>query len=72
MLVEWQPLYNRRNYTRKSETALSNLIKIANESVHGTHLGMFSKMDFRVQINEKYRQLKNENKSEIFSASVDT
>ena len=54
--------------TRKSQIAPPNVIEIANESVYGTHLRMLSKMDLRVQMDAKSALLKNESKSELFSA----
>ena len=56
------------NCTRKSQIAPPNVIEIANESVYGTHSRMLSKLDFRVQMDAKSTQLKNESKSELFSA----
>ena len=48
-----------------------NVIEIAYERVYGTQLRMLSKMDLRVQMYAKSGQLKNESKSEIFSAPGD-
>ena len=47
------------------------MIEIANESEYRTHLRMLSKMDLRMKINAKSSQLKNESKSELFSAPGD-
>ena len=45
---------------------------IANEREYGTQLRMLSKMDLRVQMDAKSGQLKNESKSEVFSAPDDS
>ena len=52
------------NYTTKSLIALrKDETEIANESVYGTHLRMFFKMDLRVQMDAKSGQLKIESMS---------
>ena len=47
------------------------MIEIANERINRTHLRIHSKMDLKVQMDAKSGQLKNENKSEVFSAPDD-
>ena len=45
-----------------------DVTEIANESVYGTHSRMLLKIDLTVQMNAKFGPLKNESKSELFSA----
>ena len=60
------------NYTTKSQIAPpKDLIKITNESLYETHLGMLLKMELKVQMNAKFGKLKNESNGEIFSALGD-
>ena len=58
-------------YTRKTQIAPPIVTEIANDRVYGTHLRMSSKMLLRVQMNVKFGQLKNEDKTKIFSAPGD-
>ena len=50
---------------------LRDAIKITNEIVYGTHSKMLLKMELRVQMNAKSRQLKNESKIDLFSEPGD-
>ena len=48
-----------------------DVTEIANKRVYGTHLRMLLKRDIRVQMDVKFGKLKNESKSELFSAPGD-
>ena len=60
------------NYTRRTQIAPPEVNEIANESVNEMHLRLLSKIDLRVQMDEKSGQLKNESKNELFTAPGDT
>ena len=55
-------------HNKAPDNSPKSFIEIANDSVYETHLRMLLKMDFKVQMDTKSWQLKNESKSEVFSA----
>ena len=57
-------------HSKVKNSSPKDQIKVANDSVYGTHLRMILKMDSKVQTDTKSGQLKNE-KSALFSPSGD-